>query len=84
MARAVKEIYNPYMLMGAPQSLFDTDHAIVDGLIMLVLGFMFLMTTFKGDTRPMAPVWLWIGTAAGFSIAAFLIIEGGVLLLRSL
>jgi hypothetical protein len=72
------------MLTDVPQGFFDADHATADGIIMLVLGLMFLVTTFRGDTRPMPPVWLWIGTATGFAIAAFLIIQGGMLLLTSL
>jgi hypothetical protein len=47
------------------------------------MGVMFLVTTFRGDTRQLTTVWLWISTAAGFAIAAFLIIQGGVLLVTS-
>ena len=48
---------------------------------MLILGVMFLVATFKGDTMPMKAVWVWIIAATGFAISALLIIEGSVLLL---
>jgi|HubBroStandDraft_1064217.scaffolds.fasta_scaffold106025_3 hypothetical protein len=81
MACAGRNIYNSYMFTDVPQGFFDADHAAVDGTIMLVLGLMFLVATFRGDTRPMPTVWIWISTAAGFAIAMFLILQGGILLL---
>jgi divalent metal cation (Fe/Co/Zn/Cd) transporter len=65
------------------QTFFDADHSTADGILMLILGVMFLVTTFKGGTLPMTPAWLWISTAAGFAIAAFLIIQGSILALAS-
>jgi hypothetical protein len=62
------------------QSFFDADHATGDGIVMLVLGLMFLMVTFKGDSMPIPLVWVWIRTVAGFALAAFLIIQGCLLL----
>jgi hypothetical protein len=62
------------------QSFFDADHATGDGIIMLVLGVMFLMATFKGDNKRISLVWLWIRTAAGFALAAILIIQGCLVL----
>ena len=63
------------------QIFFDADHAVTDGLIMLLLGLMLLVTTFNGGDRPMSPVWVWISTAAGFAVAVFLIIQGSIFLL---
>jgi hypothetical protein len=50
---------------------------------MLILGVMILLATFKGGTLPLTPVWLWTSTAGGFAVAAFLIIQGAVLLVTS-
>jgi len=71
------------MPIDGPQNFFDPDHGVGDGTLMLILGVMFLVTTFRGDIRPLSPGWLWISTAAGFAIAAFLIIQGAVLVLTS-
>jgi hypothetical protein len=83
MARDMPEIYNSYMPIDGHQNFFDPDHATDDGILMLILGVMFLLATFRGGTMRMPPAWLWISTATGFAIAALLIIQGSVLLLES-
>ena len=64
-----------------PPPFFGSDRASFDGTLMLILGVMFLVATFRGDTTAMAPFWLWIITATGFAISALLIIEGSILFL---
>jgi hypothetical protein len=71
------------MLIDDHPNFFDSDHGIADGVLLLVLGVMLLRATFKGGTLPMTSVWLWTSTGGGFAIAAFLIIQGVVLLLGS-
>jgi hypothetical protein len=83
VARAQSYIYDAYMLIDDHPNFFDSDHGISDGALMLVLGVMILLATFKGGTLPLTPVWLWTSTAGGFAVAAFLIIQGCVLLLSS-
>jgi hypothetical protein len=64
-----------------PQPFFDPAQATFEGILMLILGALFLVRTFKGDTQPMSQAWLWITTAAGFALATLLMIEGSVMLL---
>ena len=72
------------MLIDNHPNFFDSDHGTADGFLLLLLGVMLLVATFRGGTLRMTPIWLWTSTAGGFAIAAFLIIQGGALLLTFL
>lgn len=51
------------------------------GALMIFCGSLVMATAFKGIDAPSNPAWVWLGAGGGFLFAAFMIIQGTVLLL---